>query len=64
MKMRNLGGFDVLITPFEPEEVLRAPSSPGAEGNAILLRAPLEKRSLQTVAGRPRLALTRKLAVR
>ena len=43
-KVLNLGGFDVLITPFEPEEVLRAPSSPGADGNATLVRAPLKKR--------------------
>lgn len=39
-------------------------ASAWAAGNATLLRAPLEKRSLRTVAGCQRLATNRKLAVR
>jgi hypothetical protein len=41
----NLGGFDVLITPFEPEEVLRVTFS------TTSLRAGLKRRRLQP-AGR------------
>ena len=61
-KVLNLGGFDVLMTPFEPEEVLRVtPSLPGSAGNATLVRAPLKTPRLWTLGECPRSAPNGKL---
>jgi hypothetical protein len=43
-KALNLGVFDVLMTPFEPDEVLRIAFAAWSRRGAALLLAPLERR--------------------
>ena len=51
VKVLNLGGFDVLMTPSSRRRSCESPSLPGVAGNATLVRAPLKKR---LVLGTPR----------
>ena len=45
-KVLNLGGFDVLMTPFEPEEVLRVTFAAWSRWECDYGRAPQNKRRL------------------
>jgi DNA-binding response OmpR family regulator len=52
-KVLNLGGFGVLITPFEPEEVLRVAFSTRSRWHAALRRAPRKRRKQRAVGECP-----------